>query len=123
MGLPPRRLRKHQIAAVARIGVRIRTRHVEHAGTTERGKSVGGSSCGGELSPGGGSTEVISDSRTDADRKMLIKRVGKHLLPAAQAGRLWRPGPPVAAPCARSCHPYLFATSFQVRPCSRSSAI
>ena len=38
------RLRQHQIVAVAAIGVRIRTRHLEHAGTTQRRETVGGSS-------------------------------------------------------------------------------
>ena len=92
------RLRQHQIVAIACIGVRIGARHVKHTGTTEGGETVGGSSCGSELSPGGGSTEMISDGCTDANRKVLVKGVGENLLPTAQAWGLWRPGPPVAAP-------------------------
>jgi hypothetical protein len=49
---------------------------------------VSGSSGGGELSSGGRSTKMISDSFTYANRKVLIKRIGEHLLPAAQARRL-----------------------------------
>ena len=59
---------------------------------------MGGSSCGSQLSPGGGSTKVISDGCSYANRKVLLKRVGENLLPTAQAWGLWRPGPPVAAP-------------------------
>ena len=76
----------------------IGARHVEHAGTTEGGETVGGSSCGSQLSPGGGSAEMISDGCSDANRKVLVKGVGENLLPTAQAWGLWRPGPPVAAP-------------------------
>jgi hypothetical protein len=39
------RLRQHQIVAIACLGVRIGARHMEHAGTTQRGETVGGSSC------------------------------------------------------------------------------
>ena len=55
------RLRQHQIVAVACIVICIGARHMQHAGTTEGGETVGGSSGGGELSPGGRSTEMISD--------------------------------------------------------------
>ena len=65
---------------------------------------MGGSSCGSQLSPGGGSTEMISDRRSDANRKVLVKCVGENLLPTAQAWGLWRPGPPVAAPGAGDRH-------------------
>jgi hypothetical protein len=92
------RLRQNQIVAVARVGVGIGTRYMQDAGTTERGKAVGGPSCSGELSSGGGSTEMISDGRPDAKCKVLIKCVGEHLLPTAQSRRLCRPGSPVAAP-------------------------
>ena len=71
---------------------------MEHAGTTEGGETVGGSSGSSQLSPGGGSTEMISDGCPDANRKVLVKCVGENLLPTAQAWGLWRPGPPVAAP-------------------------
>ena len=102
------RLRQHQIVAVACIGVRIGARHVKHAGTTEGGETVGGSSCGSELSPGGGSAEMISDGCSDANRKVLVKGVGENLLPTAQAWGLWRPGPPVAAPGTGNSHIDLF---------------
>ena len=46
---------------------------------------MGGSSCGGELSPGRGSPEMISYDCSDANRKVLVKSVGENLLPAAQA--------------------------------------
>jgi hypothetical protein len=65
------------------IGVRIGARHMEHAGMTEGGETMGGSSCGSQLSPGGCSTEMISDGRSNANRKVLVKGVGEHLLPTA----------------------------------------
>jgi hypothetical protein len=102
------RLRQYQIAAIACNGVRIGARRMEHAGTTQRGETVGESTCGGQLSPGGGSTEMISDRRTDADREILVKGVGENLLPTSQAWGLWRPGPPVAAPGTGNRHTDLF---------------
>ena len=87
------RLRQHQIVAIACIGVRLGARHVKHAGTTEGGETVGGSSGSGELSSGGRSTEMISDGCADANRKVLVERVGENLLPTAQAWGLWRPRP------------------------------
>ena len=102
------RLRQHQIVAVACVGVSIGARHVKHTGTTESGETVGGPSGGGELSPGGGSTEMISDGCSYANRKVLVKRIGENLLPTAQACGLWRPGPPVAAPCTGNRHIDLF---------------
>jgi hypothetical protein len=71
---------------------------VEHAGTTEGGETVGGSSCGGEFGSGGGSTKMINDSCSYANGKVLVQRISEHLLPTAQASRLWRPGLPVPAP-------------------------
>ena len=62
------RLRQHQISAITGIGFRIGTRHVQQTGTTESGQIVCGSSGSGEFSPGGGSSEVISDGSSDADR-------------------------------------------------------
>ena len=48
-------------------------------------ETVGGTSCGGELSPSGRSAEMISDNCSDANSKVLVKCVGENLLPAAQA--------------------------------------
>jgi hypothetical protein len=45
---------------------------------------VGGWSGSSQLSPGGGSTEMISDGRTDANRKVLVKGVDENLLPTAK---------------------------------------
>jgi hypothetical protein len=67
---------------------------VKHACTTEGGETVGGSSCGSQLSSGGGWAEMISDRGSDANCKVLVKCVDENLLPTAQAGGLWRPGPP-----------------------------
>jgi hypothetical protein len=75
------RFRQHQICAITCIGVRVRPRHVEHTGKTEGGETVGGSSRSSELSPGGGSTEMISDGCTDTNREVPIKGVGENLLP------------------------------------------
>jgi hypothetical protein len=49
-------LRQHQIAAIARIGVAIGARHIEHVGATEGGETVGRSSCRSQLGLGGRST-------------------------------------------------------------------
>ena len=91
-------LRQHQIVAVACIVFGIGARHMEHAGPTEGGETVGCSSCGSQLSPGGRSAEMISNRRSDANRKVLVTCIGENLLPTAQAWGLWRSGPPVAAP-------------------------
>ena len=63
----------HQIVAVACIGVRIAQR-MQHTNATESRETVGGSSCSGELSSGGGSTKMITDCRRDANRKVVVKR-------------------------------------------------
>jgi hypothetical protein len=47
---------------------------------------------------------MITDGCSDADRKMLIKRVGEHPLPSAQARRLWLPGLSVTAPDTGNSH-------------------
>jgi hypothetical protein len=77
---------------------------VKHAGTTQRGEAVGCSSCSGELRPGGGSAEMISDGCPDTNRKVLVKRVGENLLPSAQSRQLLRPRSSVAAPRTRNSH-------------------
>jgi hypothetical protein len=82
------RLRQHQILAVACVGIPIRARDVKHASTTESSETVGGSSCSGGLSPGRSPTEMISDGRTYANRKVLVEGAGEHLLPSAQPWRL-----------------------------------
>ena len=86
------------MVAVACISVRIGTGHVEHAGTTESGKTVGCSSCGNKLSPGRRSAEMISDRCLGANGEVLVKGVAENLLPTPQAGGLSRSGPPIAAP-------------------------
>jgi hypothetical protein len=79
-------LRQHQIFTVAGIVVRIGTRHVKHAGTIGRCKTMGCSPCRAELSPGWGSTEMIGNGCSDAYCKVLVKRVSENLLPTAQRG-------------------------------------
>lgn len=37
---------------------------------------------------------MISDRGSDANCKVLVKCVDENLLPTAQAGGLWWPGPP-----------------------------
>ena len=66
------------------------------------------SSGGSELSPSGGSTEMISDGRPNANREVLVKGVGENLLPTAQPWEPWRPCPPVAAPGTGNRHIDLF---------------
>jgi hypothetical protein len=41
---------------------------------------VGGSSGGGEFSPGPGSAEMITDGCPDTNRTVLVKGVGENLL-------------------------------------------
>jgi hypothetical protein len=77
-------LREHQIVAITYIGVRL-VRHVKHTGTAEGSEAVGGSACGSQLSPCGGSTEMVSDRRSDADREVLVKGLGENLLPSTRA--------------------------------------
>jgi hypothetical protein len=92
------RLRQQQVRAIACIGACIGSRHMEHAGRTKGGETVGGSSGSGELSPGWGSTKMICDGCSYANGKVLVQRVGKHPLPTAQTWRLCWPGLAVAAP-------------------------
>jgi hypothetical protein len=51
---------------------------------------------------------MISDGCTDTDCEVLVKGVGEHLLPTAQAWGVGWPGPPVAAPGTRNRHIDLF---------------
>jgi hypothetical protein len=78
--------------------IRVGARHVKHAGATESRETGGCSPCCSELSPSGCSTEMISDGRSNANRKVAVKGVGENLLPTAQAWRPGAPGLPVAAP-------------------------
>jgi hypothetical protein len=71
------------MVAISSIVVAIGARHMEHAGTTDGGETVGGSSCSSQLGTGGRSTEMISDGCADANRKVVVKGVGEHLLPTA----------------------------------------
>ena len=68
------RLRQHQVAVIACIVAAISARHMEHAGTTEGGETVGSSACGSQLSPGGHSAEMISDSRSKSDSRLGDRR-------------------------------------------------
>jgi hypothetical protein len=49
---------------------------MKHAGMTDSRETVGGSSSSIELSTGGGSAEMISDSCSDASSEVFVKRVG-----------------------------------------------
>jgi hypothetical protein len=51
---------------------------------------------------------MISDGRSDPNRKVLVESVGKNLLPTAQAWILWQPCLTVATPGTRASHTYLF---------------
>jgi hypothetical protein len=118
------RLREHQIVAIACIVFAIGAGDVEYAGTTEGGETIGGSSGSSELSSSGDSTEMITDGRPHANRKVLVKRIGGNLLPTTQAWGFGRPCPPVPAPHApERVIPTCCATSFQVRRWSRNSMI
>ena len=58
---------------------------MQHASTTEGGETVGCPSSSGEFSTCRGPSNMISDHRTNANRKVLVKCVGENLLPTAQA--------------------------------------
>jgi hypothetical protein len=116
------RLRQYQMVAIACIVVAVGARHMKHAGTTQAGETVGGSSGSGQLSPGRGSTEMISDGCMDADRKVLVKCVGENLLPTAQARRLYR----LSFRCSDTARPLLDRSSrrdrWRARPSFTQSA-
>jgi hypothetical protein len=117
------RLRQHQIVAISCIGVCIAAQHMQHAGTTQGSETVGGSSCGSQLSTGGRSTEMINDGCPDPNRKVLVEGVGENCCQRPKRGDLggrafrWRLQAPetVISTCS--------AISAQVRPWSRSSRI
>jgi hypothetical protein len=98
------RLRQHQTVAITYIGVRLGARHMEHRGTTESSKAVGGPSGSSQLSPGGRPAEMISYGRTNANRKVLIKCLGENLLPTAQTWLFGWQGSLVAAPGTGNSH-------------------
>ena len=77
------RLRQRKIAAIACVGVCVRTWDMKHAGTTGSGETVRSSAGSGELSTGRSSTEMISDRRADTNCKVLIEGINYHLLPTA----------------------------------------
>jgi hypothetical protein len=110
------RFSEHQIVAITGIAVGIGARHMKHAGTAGSREAVGGSPGGSQLSPGRGPTKMISHCRTDANCKVLVKRVGEHLLPTAQGWGLWPPGFPVATPGTGNRHIDLFSFSFPGQP-------
>jgi hypothetical protein len=82
-------LRQHQKVGVACIVVGIGARHAVHARTTEGGETVGGSSRRDELGSCRCSTEMISNSCSDANREVLVNGVGENLLPTGQSCGLW----------------------------------
>jgi hypothetical protein len=105
------RFGQHQIVAIARIIVSICARNVQHACKAQLGEAVRGSNthpCCGELRPGGCSTEMINHCRSNANRKVLVKGVGEHLLPTAQVLWLWWPVPALTAPGTGNRHIDLF---------------
>jgi hypothetical protein len=79
------RLRQDEIRPITCVGVSISTRHVKHTSTTEGRETVGGSSGSSQLSPGGGTAEMISDGGSDANGEVLVKGVGQNLLPPTKA--------------------------------------
>jgi hypothetical protein len=76
----------------------IGARHMEHAGTTEGGETVGRSLCGSQLSPGGRSTEMIGDRRPDTNRRFSSRASARTCCQRPKRGDSGGRGPPVAAP-------------------------
>jgi hypothetical protein len=85
-------------ARITSIVVSIGARPMKHTGTTDSGETLGGSSGGGELSSAGGSTKMVSDGCSYANRKVSVQRVGEHLPRTTPAWGPWRPSPPAATP-------------------------
>jgi hypothetical protein len=102
------RLCQHQISPIAGLVIGIGAWQVQHAGTTLRGQTVGGSSCSGQFGPGRAPAEMISDGCAYANGEVLIKGVGEHLLPTAQSCAVWWLSLTVAAPGTRASHAYVF---------------
>jgi len=84
----------------------------------------GGSSRGGELSPSGGSSEMITDGCPDANGEVLINGVAEHLLCHRPNRRALAARPSGSASMRRneSYQPVLLSHS-RVRPWSRSATI
>ena len=76
------------MVAVACTAVRIGARHVKHASTTEGGDTVGGLSCGSQLSPGRGSAEMISDRRSDANSEFWSRASARTCCQRPKRGNL-----------------------------------
>jgi hypothetical protein len=75
-----------------------------HAGTTGGSETVRSSSGSGELGSVWRSAEMINDGCSDANRQVVVKGDGEHLLPTAQAWTLGWPCPPIAAPGTGDSH-------------------
>jgi hypothetical protein len=69
-------LHQHQVGAVAGTGVGIGTTHVQHTGTSLGREIMRGSSSSGELSPSGGSAEMVSYGYSNPNREVLVERIG-----------------------------------------------
>jgi len=65
---------------------------------------VGGLSSGGDLSTGWGSTKMISNSCSYANRKILIKTVGQYLLPTGPSATASAAVPLGSGSCTGSRH-------------------
>ena len=59
---------------------------MKHPRTAEGGQTMSGLSGSSQLTPGGRSTEMISDRRPYANGKVLVEGVGENLLPTAKRG-------------------------------------
>ena len=70
------------------VGDRNRTGHAQPARTTEGGESVGGSSCGSQLSPGRCAAEMIRRLR-EPNGTVVVEPIGENLLPTPQACSGW----------------------------------
>jgi hypothetical protein len=84
-----------QMAAIARICVRLGARHMEHAGPTEGGETVGSSSGGGEFSPGRGlgrhdHRRPLGPQSQGSDQGRQLAPAANGLIPTALAGRAVR---------------------------------
>jgi hypothetical protein len=97
------RLGKDEIVAITAIGVRVGARNMKHTGPVGSGQTMGSR----ELSSGRGSTEMISNRCSHANRKVWSSASARTCCQRPKRG-LWRPGFPIATPCTRASHTHLF---------------
>jgi hypothetical protein len=102
------RFHKRQVCAIAGIGVRVGARHVNHAGTTQGTKTVGGSPGSRQLSTSGRSSEMISDGARTPMARFSSSASVRTCCQRPNPRRLRWSSSPIAAPGTGTSHIDLF---------------